>query len=286
MISGVRASSMRMLSASSTIGEIVGALDGQLCLHGGSPRAQEGLLERLAVGVAELEPLQLVAEEVEAEFLAGAVGDVAGVGAPRERVGLPGLDAADRQPQQLVDRRHPFGVAAGQVVVDRDDVHALARQGIEERGQGGDQGLAFAGLELGDARLWIATPPTSWTSKCRWPIVRLAASRTSANASTSRQLSESPWRCAKPQIVRPVLQLVVREGFKSRLHVVDSLDTNRANLLNRPAGVGPVNCETRFSHIEPRRLAMVLDLLLSHHLPACARARRRVPRSDDLFHSQ
>ena len=54
-------------------------------------------------------------------------------------------------PEQLVDRRHPLGVAVGEVVVDRDDVHALALQGVEERRQGGDEGLALARLHLGDA---------------------------------------------------------------------------------------------------------------------------------------
>ena len=54
-------------------------------------------------------------------------------------------------PSMLVDRPHPLGVAAGQVVVDRDDMHALARQRVEERRHRGDQRLAFAGLQLGDA---------------------------------------------------------------------------------------------------------------------------------------
>src|SRR3954465_9120817 len=37
-----------------------------------------------------------------------------------------------------------------------------------------------------------AAPPTSWTSKCRCPSVRLAASRTAANASGSRSSRLSP----------------------------------------------------------------------------------------------
>ena len=45
---------------------------------------------------------------------------------------------------------HPLGVALGQVVVDRDDVHALAGERVEVRGQGADQGLALTGLHLGD----------------------------------------------------------------------------------------------------------------------------------------
>ena len=37
----------------------------------------------------------------------------------------------------------------GQVVVDGDDVHALAVEGVEV-GRGGGQGLALTGLHLGD----------------------------------------------------------------------------------------------------------------------------------------
>ena len=53
-------------------------------------------------------------------------------------------------PRALVDGQHPLAVAAGEVVVDRDDVDALAVQRVEVGRQGGDQGLAFAGDHLGD----------------------------------------------------------------------------------------------------------------------------------------
>ena len=129
---------------------MVGALDRRLGL-GVITTAQERLLERLARGVAtELQPLQLVAEEVEAELLAGAVGDVAGIRRPAIAVGLPRLDAADGHPKQAVNRRHPIGVALGQVVVDRDNVDAFALERVQVRRQGGDQGLPLAGLHLGD----------------------------------------------------------------------------------------------------------------------------------------
>ena len=45
---------------------------------------------------------------------------------------------------------HPFAVAAGQVVVDGDDVDALALEGVEVGRQRGDEGFAFAGDHLGD----------------------------------------------------------------------------------------------------------------------------------------
>ena len=53
-------------------------------------------------------------------------------------------------PEEAVDAAHPLGVAAGQVVVDRDDVDALAFERVEIGGQRGDERLAFAGLHLGD----------------------------------------------------------------------------------------------------------------------------------------
>jgi hypothetical protein len=45
---------------------------------------------------------------------------------------------------------HPLRVAFGQVVVDRDDVNAIARQGVEVGRHRRNQRLALAGLHLGD----------------------------------------------------------------------------------------------------------------------------------------
>ena len=59
-------------------------------------------------------------------------------------------DDADGEPEELVDAAHPFRVAAGEVVVDRDDVHAAAGERVQIDGEGGDERLAFAGLHLGD----------------------------------------------------------------------------------------------------------------------------------------
>ena len=107
-------------------------------------------------GVAPLDhvvqaPGHVVTQVVEAELGVGAVGDVAVVGVllvlPLGHLrGHP----AHREPEEPVDLAHPLGVARGQVVVDRDHVHALGLEGVEVDGQGGDQGLAFAGLHLGD----------------------------------------------------------------------------------------------------------------------------------------
>ena len=109
-------------------------------------------------GVAPLHHLggvdgHVVSQVVETELVVGAVGDVGGVGG----LAVLGLDVVDHQAhgeaQEAVDLAHPLAVALGQVVVDGDDVHALSRQGVEVGGQGGHQGLALAGLHLGDAAL-------------------------------------------------------------------------------------------------------------------------------------
>ena len=60
------------------------------------------------------------------------------------------LDRGDADPERLVDRRHPLGVAAGQVVVDGDHVDGIAGERVEEDGERRGQGLALAGLHLGD----------------------------------------------------------------------------------------------------------------------------------------
>ena len=62
-------------------------------------------------------------------------------------------DTAHGEAQEAVDLAHPLGVALGQIVVDRDDVDALAGERVEVRGEGGHQRLALAGLHLGDPAL-------------------------------------------------------------------------------------------------------------------------------------
>ena len=128
MISGVRASSTRIEFDLVDDRVIVTALDhrGALVFH-------------------------VVAQIVEAEFVVGGVGDVAGIGGAALLVGQAVHDDADGQAEELVDAAHPFGVALGEIVVDGDDVDALAGERVEIDGQRRDQRLALAGAHLGDA---------------------------------------------------------------------------------------------------------------------------------------
>ena len=73
----------------------------------------------------------VVAEVVETELARSAVGDVAAVHlAPDIRCHLL-LDATDRDAQEGVQVAHPLGVAAGEVVVDRDELRVAAVQRVQ-----------------------------------------------------------------------------------------------------------------------------------------------------------
>src|ERR1700682_894621 len=69
-----------------------------------------------------------------------------------ERAGGADVDAP-AQAEQVVDRGHPACVTAGQVIVDGDEVRALAREGVEVEGKARHESLALAGLHLGDLAL-------------------------------------------------------------------------------------------------------------------------------------
>ena len=130
MMRGVRASSMRIESTLVDEGEGVAALD-----H---------VLDAV---------LHVVAEIVEAELVVLPVGHVRVVGHLPLGVVQLVLDAAHGQAEEPVDLAHPLGVAPGEVVVHRDHVHALARQGVQVGRQRRDEGLALARFHLGDLAL-------------------------------------------------------------------------------------------------------------------------------------
>ena len=95
----------------------------------------------------------VVAQVVEAELAVRSVRYVAGVlGAALLGVHRV-LDAADGEPEVLVEVAHPRRVAAGEVVVHGDKLDVLAGQGVEVERQGRDKRLALAGLHLGDLAL-------------------------------------------------------------------------------------------------------------------------------------
>ena len=125
----------------------------------------------LALDVVVQAELHVVAEVVEAELVVGSVGDVAAIGvAPFDgaeveeavvlrdvrQVELEARVVDDRghgEAEERVDRSHPLHVAAGEVVVDGDQVRALAAERVQVERERGDEGLPLARLHLGDAAL-------------------------------------------------------------------------------------------------------------------------------------
>ena len=106
-------------------------------------------------GVAALDHLRhvvlhVVAQVVEAELVVRAVGHVRGVGLSALIVVQAMHDDADGHAEELVDLTHPLGVAAGKVVVHRDDVDALSGESVQINGGRGDERLALAGAHFGD----------------------------------------------------------------------------------------------------------------------------------------
>ena len=176
---------------------------------------------QLSLALILLDRLHVVAEVVEAELVVGAVGDVAAVDLlPLGRLHLR-LDRPHGHAQATEERAHPLGVAAGQVVVDRDDVDALAFERVEIGGQGGDQRLALAGDHLGDVaavedhaahELDVEVPHVEE------PPARLAAGRERLGQQVVERL---PVGQAAAELDRLLLQLLIRKRLHLGLELVD-----------------------------------------------------------------
>ena len=110
----------------------------------------------------------IVPQVVKAELAVRAVQHIAAIGIPpadRAQAGQPlggvrncrvvliggvVLEAAHGQAQVVIDWPHPHRIPAGQVVVDGDDMDAVAGQGIEIDRQSSHQGFALAGFHFGN----------------------------------------------------------------------------------------------------------------------------------------
>src|SRR5579864_4542027 len=97
--------------------------------------------------------LHVVAQVVEAELVVGAVGDVGGIGFAALVVIQIVNDDAHGQAEEGIELAHPLRVAFGQVVVNRNHVHATPAERVQIYGECGDQGFTFTGLHLGDLAL-------------------------------------------------------------------------------------------------------------------------------------
>ena len=133
-------------------------------------------------------------------------------------------DQADREAEEAIDLPHPFRVALGQIIVDRDNVHALARQGIEIGRQDGDQRFAFAGLHLRDAALMqhdAADELHAVRPHTEHAVRRLAADGKRLGQEVVEVLAAL---IALAELVRLFTQLLVRQRLHLVLHGLDARD--------------------------------------------------------------
>ena len=72
----------------------------------------------------------IVTQIIKAQFIVGAVGDVAGIGSLPLGRGHTGDYQANRQTHIAVDLTHPLGVTLGKVLVDRNHVNTAASESI------------------------------------------------------------------------------------------------------------------------------------------------------------
>ena len=96
----------------------------------------------------------VVTQIVETELVVCAEGNVGKIGfAALRTVGLMLIDAIHTQAVEHIDRAHPLGVTLCQIVVDGDDVNAIACKSIQEDGECGGKCLTFTREHLGNLAL-------------------------------------------------------------------------------------------------------------------------------------
>ena len=186
----------------------------------------------------------VVAEIVEAELVVGAVGDVGGVGRAALVVVEAVDDDADAHAEKLVDLPHPFGVAAGEVIVDGDDVDALAVERVEIDGERRNERLAFAGAHLGDRALMEHVAPDQLHVEMalfQCALGRLAHRRESQRREVVEQLAGGDLGAER---VGFSAQFPVAQRFEFALQRIDRRDLG--TIAFQPPLVG--RAENRFEH--------------------------------------
>ena len=95
----------------------------------------------------------VITQVIKAQLIVGAVCNVAVVCFPALVIVQPVQDAANGQPHKTMHLAHFLGLGLCQIVIDCNDMNALAGQRIQIRCNACHQGLTFTGLHLGDSAL-------------------------------------------------------------------------------------------------------------------------------------
>ena len=95
----------------------------------------------------------IVAQIVKTQLVVGAVGDIAGIRLAALVIFHIVQNQTDTQAEEAVNLAHPLAVALGEVVVDGDDMNALAAERVQVRRQGRHERFTFTGLHFGNTSL-------------------------------------------------------------------------------------------------------------------------------------
>ena len=208
--------------------------------------------------------LHVVAQIVEAELVVGAISDVGRVGLAALIVVEPMHDDPDRHAEEMVDLAHPLGVAAGEVVVDGDDVHALSGERVEVNSAGRDQGLALAGAHFRD-RAFMQHQAADQLNIEMALLQRTLGGLANRREGGSHQIVELlSGREFGAKFDGLGAQLFVAQRLELRLERVDRLDL-RAIALQSPVVRGAkdlledrIELESRAEHFRPFRCRRAL----------------------------
>ncbi len=141
------------------------------------------------------------------------------------------LKTTDAQAKGVVDGAHPLRVALGQIVVDGDEVRAVALEGVQVKRQRGDESFALAGLHL----RYLALMQDDAADELDIEVAHGDASPRSFahDGEGFRQdvVHAFAVREALAELVRLGAQLGVSQGLDGRLEVVDPAD-KRAHFLD------------------------------------------------------
>ena len=173
---------------------------------------------RAGAARAERKP---VAQVVEHQLLVGAVGDVTRVGALPFLRELPVLDQPDGEAERIVDGRELLGVAACEIVVDRDDMDGAAHERGGDRRQQRRQGLAFAGFHFGERAAHHGGAAEQLNVEMAHPDV--AARRLARKRERKRRFvrMEARRQQSCTQLVRKLAQAPVRQVCELRFQILD-----------------------------------------------------------------
>ena len=100
----------------------------------------------------------IVTQIVKAQLIVGGIGHIASIGCHFFRVWLLWINNASGQAQGPVNFRHPIRITPGQIIVNRHNMHTLARQSIEIGREGGNQSFALTSFHFSDIALMQKYP--------------------------------------------------------------------------------------------------------------------------------